>query len=71
MALVSGEVDMGSIEVRVNGEEALTGDGLSRTMSAQVPGATGDDLLTFDCDVGSIEVDVNTNQAATNRSVSG
>lgn len=68
---VSGEVDMGSIEVRVNGEEALTGDGLSRTMSAQVPGATGDDLLTFDCDVGSIEVDVNTDQVTTNRSVSG
>lgn len=69
---VSGDINMGSIDVRVNGKEALNGDGtLSRTVSAQLPGAIGDDLLTFDCDVGSIEVDLNVNQSTKNRSVSG
>lgn len=68
---ISGDIDMGSIEARVNGKEALNADGLSRTVSAQLPGAIGNDLLTFDCDVGSIEIDLNVNQSAKNRSVSG
>ncbi|MDO4286734.1 MAG: DUF4097 family beta strand repeat-containing protein [Eubacteriales bacterium] len=55
---VNGSVDAGQIDVTVNGKEAISQDGFSETVSANLPGAIGNDLLTFDCDVGSISVDL-------------
>lgn len=56
---VAGDIDAGEIEVKVNGTQVIKRDGLGgNTFSAQLPGAVGNELLTFDCDVGSISVDL-------------
>ena len=57
---VSGDVDAGEISVLVNGQEALKHNGFGDTVSADLPGAAGTDMLTFDCDAGSISVKLTT-----------
>lgn len=57
---VTGDVDAGEIDVQVNGRQALKHNGFGETVSADLPGATGTDILTFDCDAGSISVKLTT-----------
>lgn len=57
---VTGDVDAGEISVLVNGKQALKHNGFGDTISADLPGATGTDILTFDCDAGSISVNMRT-----------
>ena len=57
---VTGDVDAGEIDVQVNGRQALKHNGFGETVSADLPGATGTDNLTFDCDAGSISVKLTT-----------
>ena len=56
----SRNVDAGEISVLVNGQEALKHNGFGDTVSADLPGAAGTDMLTFDCDAGSISVKLTT-----------
>ncbi|MDO4174268.1 MAG: DUF4097 family beta strand repeat-containing protein [Eubacteriales bacterium] len=60
---VNGSVDAGSVSVYVNGQEVLQNDGFSETVSADLPGAIGNDRIALDCDVGSISVTLTTKQA--------
>ena len=57
---VTGKVDLGSVDVSVDGKTAISRDGLSDTVNAKLPGTQGHDVLTFDCDAGSIEVKLTT-----------
>lgn len=55
---VTGTIDAGEINVLVNGKQMLKRDGFAETISAQLPGAIGVNVLTFDCDAGSISVEL-------------
>ena len=57
---VTGKVDLGSVDVSVDGKTAISRDGLSDTVNAKLPGTQGNDVLTFDCDAGEINVKLTT-----------
>lgn len=55
---VTGEIDAGEINVTNNGKKVVSQDGFSNTVSTDIPGAAGTDILTFDCDAGSIGIEL-------------
>lgn len=61
---ISGNVDAGDLDIRVNGTPCVTGENsFSSTISADIPGALGGELLTIDCNVGSVSIDIVTKAA--------
>lgn len=66
---VSGDVDLGNVSVRANGETISDRkSGISQQISCAVPNAPGNNLLTINCDVGNVDVQLrfsNVNAAVT------
>lgn len=61
---VSGDVDIGTVDISVDGQQALTHDtGVSRALSGAISGTTGDGLMTIDCDIGNIDISIDTETA--------
>lgn len=57
---VIGNVDAGEFKVYVDGEKVIDRGGFAETISTDIPGIEGYELVTFDCDAGRISIEIET-----------